>query len=365
MSFGYQLELVIMSGVSNAEQWSGVLPSDATANSFQKVNPEISGGMPFNPEWQSTTPCLDHTTGQQSSAVSSQPDPNNLVAANSTPGEKAPLKFFVGGIHPDCWDDELRGYFGQFAAVKDVLVMSDRMTGRNRGFGFVTLEDSNDKSKIFDTDHFIRGKKCSVRIMQPDGHSNLKRKVFIGGINPAITEAELEPYFKTWGCLEKLTIMRDVEGNSRGFGFVIFNDEHTCKRVVDHRVHSIDKDTKVECRQAEARGRVPSRGMAVGRGGRLPPNMGGGGYPPEALCYDPNTFDWNPALAATAYGIPAAFAGSPYSAAQAYAPPLNYGVMGMTGGETNSPHSRYDPSYGPMRGGGSGRGVPLKRTYPY
>eukprot|EP01068_Selenidium_serpulae_P018442 Selendium_serpulae@DN6457_c0_g1_i10.p1 len=160
--------------------------------------------------------------------------------------------------------------------------MVDKATGRNRGFGFVTLEDEREKDKVFDKDHFIRDKRCSVRQMQPEGVSNLKRKVFIGGINPALTENDLEPYFKTWGPLEKVTIMRDLESNSRGFGFVIFMDEETCKRVVDHRVHTVDKNNnKVECRQAEARGRVPSRpgAMPGGPGAMMPPSAAMFGRP--------------------------------------------------------------------------------------
>eukprot|EP01068_Selenidium_serpulae_P018444 Selendium_serpulae@DN6457_c0_g1_i3.p1 len=143
------------------------------------------------------------TAGQSSEVAVSSADPNNatnVVAGTEhrAPGEKVPLKFFVGGIHPDCWDDELRGYFSKFCSVKEVHIMVDKATGRNRGFGFVTLEDEREKDKVFDKDHFIRDKRCSVRQMQPEGVSNLKRKVFIGGINPALTENDLEPYFKTW-----------------------------------------------------------------------------------------------------------------------------------------------------------------------
>eukprot|EP00923_Selenidium_pygospionis_P014952 GHVN01025960.1.p1 GENE.GHVN01025960.1~~GHVN01025960.1.p1 ORF type:complete len:221 (-),score=62.91 GHVN01025960.1:450-1058(-) len=167
--------------------------------------------------------------------------------------EPSALKFFVGGIHPDCWDDELRGYFSQFASISDVHIMTDRQTRRNRGFGFVTFEEGSNLTRLLTIqDHYIRGKKCSIRQMKPEG-INLTRKVFIGGINPLLGEVELEPYFRTWGPLEKVTIMRDLEGNSRGFGFVIFNEEATCKRVVEHRVHAIDTENKVTVSEVSER----------------------------------------------------------------------------------------------------------------
>jgi len=111
----------------------------------------------------------------------------------------------------------------------------------------------------------------------------LKRKVFIGGINPALNEEDLEPYFKAFGDVEKVTVMRDLEGNSRGFGFVVFVDEDSCRKVVDQGVHFIDNENKVECRQAEARGRGPP---PRGRGRRERGGYGGFGWDGRGYGYD-------------------------------------------------------------------------------
>lgn len=42
---------------------------------------------------------------------------------------------------------DLRNAFGQFGSVTDVYIASDRMTGRPRGFAFVTFSTS-DESKL-------------------------------------------------------------------------------------------------------------------------------------------------------------------------------------------------------------------------
>lgn len=39
-------------------------------------------------------------------------------------------------------DEEFLEFFSQFGTVVDAKVMFDRDTGRSRGFGFVTFEDS-------------------------------------------------------------------------------------------------------------------------------------------------------------------------------------------------------------------------------
>jgi len=50
-------------------------------------------------------------------------------------------KLFVGGLSWDTDDQGLRSAFEEFGVVEDAKVISDRETGRSRGFGFVTFQD--------------------------------------------------------------------------------------------------------------------------------------------------------------------------------------------------------------------------------
>jgi RNA recognition motif-containing protein len=50
-------------------------------------------------------------------------------------------KLFVGGLSWNTTSDDLRRAFEAFCQVADAKVVSDRDTGRSRGFGFVTLTD--------------------------------------------------------------------------------------------------------------------------------------------------------------------------------------------------------------------------------
>jgi RNA recognition motif-containing protein len=53
-----------------------------------------------------------------------------------------PTKLFVGGLSWNTTSDDLRAAFTPFGTIVDVMVISDRATGRSRGFGFVTFEAS-------------------------------------------------------------------------------------------------------------------------------------------------------------------------------------------------------------------------------
>ena len=49
-------------------------------------------------------------------------------------------KLYVGNLPFSVTADELREVFGQHGTVTDAQVVSDRETGRSRGFGFVEMD---------------------------------------------------------------------------------------------------------------------------------------------------------------------------------------------------------------------------------
>lgn len=52
-------------------------------------------------------------------------------------------KLFVGGLSWGTTDDGLREAFSQFGDIEEAKVITDRETGRSRGFGFVTFIESS------------------------------------------------------------------------------------------------------------------------------------------------------------------------------------------------------------------------------
>lgn len=51
-------------------------------------------------------------------------------------------KLYVGNLSYDVTEDELRDLFSQQGEVSDVAIVTDRETGRPRGFAFVTMADT-------------------------------------------------------------------------------------------------------------------------------------------------------------------------------------------------------------------------------
>jgi cold-inducible RNA-binding protein len=53
-------------------------------------------------------------------------------------------KLFVGGLPFSTTDDELAQKFGEFGKVASAKVITDRESGRSKGFGFVEFESDEE-----------------------------------------------------------------------------------------------------------------------------------------------------------------------------------------------------------------------------
>ncbi|MCZ7586469.1 MAG: RNA-binding protein [Deltaproteobacteria bacterium] len=82
-------------------------------------------------------------------------------------------KLFVGSLSWNTTDEGLRAAFEQFGEVSEARVITDRDTGRSRGFGFVTFSNGEDadkaKSSLNGTDLDGRTIKVDVANEKPRG----------------------------------------------------------------------------------------------------------------------------------------------------------------------------------------------------
>ena len=54
------------------------------------------------------------------------------------------MKVYVGNLSFDTTESELREHFAQHGDVRDVSIITDRETGRPRGFGFVEMGNDDE-----------------------------------------------------------------------------------------------------------------------------------------------------------------------------------------------------------------------------
>ncbi|HYX53943.1 MAG TPA: RNA-binding protein [Candidatus Limnocylindrales bacterium] len=69
-------------------------------------------------------------------------------------------KIFVGNFSFSTNEDELRSWFEPFGQVDSVAVVTDKFTGRSRGFGFVEMSNDGEADKAIEG---LNGKQVGGR----------------------------------------------------------------------------------------------------------------------------------------------------------------------------------------------------------
>ncbi|XP_071750699.1 RNA-binding protein 38 [Centroberyx gerrardi] len=74
-------------------------------------------------------------------------------------------KIFVGGLPYHTNDASLRKYFETFGDIDEAVVITDRQTGKSRGYGFVTMTDRGAAERACkDANPIIDGRKANVNL---------------------------------------------------------------------------------------------------------------------------------------------------------------------------------------------------------
>jgi RNA recognition motif-containing protein len=82
--------------------------------------------------------------------------------------EKSTMKIYVGNMPFSMDEGQLRSLFAEFGEVDSVNVITDRETGRPRGFGFVEMEDEGARKAISELhEREVEGRNLNVNEARP------------------------------------------------------------------------------------------------------------------------------------------------------------------------------------------------------
>ena len=79
------------------------------------------------------------------------------------------MDIYVGNLSYDATSDSLRDLFSKFGKIIRANVVTDRETGRSRGFGFVEMEDTTEAQNAIEKLHNqdFMGRKLIVNQSKP------------------------------------------------------------------------------------------------------------------------------------------------------------------------------------------------------
>lgn len=84
------------------------------------------------------------------------------------------LKIYVGNLSYSTSEDGLRDAFGEFGAIDSVAIITDRSTGRSKGFGFIEMSNDEEAKAAIDAMNGkeLDGRNLNVNVARPPRKDN-------------------------------------------------------------------------------------------------------------------------------------------------------------------------------------------------
>lgn len=78
-------------------------------------------------------------------------------------------KLYVGNLPYSMTSDSLKQMFSEFGEIVDARIITDRQSGRSKGFGFVEFANEADAQKAIDAKHGndVEGRNIVVNVARP------------------------------------------------------------------------------------------------------------------------------------------------------------------------------------------------------
>lgn len=150
------------------------------------------------------------------------------------------LSIFVGGLKANFTEDVLFKYFGSIGEVESINLKKNKKTNMNKGYCIVTFKDIKSVKRVLKVkDHFIDRRLVTCRpflrgekLKKSKAQKNNK-KIYICGLPSKTRNSHIHQLFKRFGKIETgYTLIDEHSGESKGFGFVSFEEEGVIEEIL-------------------------------------------------------------------------------------------------------------------------------------
>ncbi|KAJ1424956.1 RNA-binding domain superfamily [Sesbania bispinosa] len=172
------------------------------------------------------------TMAQTAAAVAPAPAP----AAALGGGPFANASLYVGDLEGNVNEGQLYDLFSQVAQVVSIRVCRDQTKRSSLGYAYVNFANSQDATNAMELLNFtpLNGKPIRIMFSQRDpsirksGYAN----VFIKNLDTSIDNKALHDTFAAFGTVLSCKVAADSNGQSKGHGFVQFDNEGAAQNAI-------------------------------------------------------------------------------------------------------------------------------------
>ncbi|KAF2466363.1 splicing factor, CC1-like protein [Lindgomyces ingoldianus] len=175
---------------------------------------------------------------------------NSPATPPPTEDDRDRRTIFVQQISARAEVRHLRQFFERVGAVVEAQIVTDRVTGRSKGVGYVEFkEEESVKAAIELTGQTLKGVPIIAQLTEAEknrasrasaegagtaGNGAPFHRLYVGNIHFSVTEEDLRTIFQPFGELEQVTLQTDEQTTrSKGYGFVQFRDPEAAKAALE------------------------------------------------------------------------------------------------------------------------------------
>lgn len=135
-------------------------------------------------------------------------------------------------------EEAVNNLFSSVAPVVSVKVCRDMATQRSLGYAYVNFQTTADAEKVIDALNYtdiVPGRQIRVMfsIRDPLQRKSGANNVFVKKLDPSVSAKGLQAAFSKCGRVLSCKVALDAEGNSKGYGFVQFENADGAKAALE------------------------------------------------------------------------------------------------------------------------------------
>ncbi|GMH05502.1 hypothetical protein Nepgr_007342 [Nepenthes gracilis] len=176
--------------------------------------------------------------------------PDVLSAVRSiADADPARRKLFVRGLGGETTTDSLRSLFSSYGDLEEAVVITDKTTGKSKGYGFVTFKHADGALlALKQPSKRIDGRMTVTHLAAagmssggPNSEDVAARKIYVGNIPFELPAERLLDHFAVYGEIEEGPLGFDKHpGKLKGFAFFVYKTEEGAKASLIEPVKNID-----------------------------------------------------------------------------------------------------------------------------
>ena len=86
------------------------------------------------------------------------------------------MNLYIGNLHYNVNEEELKEIFMEYGEVMSVIIITDKYTGRSKGFGFIEMLNDGEANKAVDNLNGTEIRGRIIKVNQARERGNNERK---------------------------------------------------------------------------------------------------------------------------------------------------------------------------------------------